>query len=209
VAVLAVVAAALVVRSLNRPEVPTFSPTLVGVEAGTNLVGPLTYTLDASSPDRWLFFSFSSGSFLESPGPMSWDLAFRRFTIISNGGPGFGGSAGVLSLGPVDFEQVRTVPRDGYVTTTVRRDSVNAAVQRWYECGFTSHLLTPKPLVYAVRTAAGKYAKLEFLSYYCPGALPGCVTFRYVYQGSGEPDFEGRGPTGVESPPPDPREPPH
>jgi hypothetical protein len=43
----------------------------------------------------------------------------------------------------------------------------------------------PSPRVYALRTADGRYAKLEILSYYCPGAMPGCVTFRYVYQGAG------------------------
>jgi len=39
--------------------------------------------------------------------------------------------------------------------------------------------------VWAVRTADGRYAKLEMVGYYCPGARPGCPTFRYVYQGDG------------------------
>ena len=38
-----------------------------------------------------------------------------------------------------------------------------------------------------VRTADGRYAKLEILGYYCPGAHPGCLTFRYVFQGDGTP----------------------
>lgn len=36
-----------------------------------------------------------------------------------------------------------------------------------------------------MRTADGRYAKLEMVGYYCPGARPGCPTFRYVYQGDG------------------------
>jgi len=28
-------------------------------------------------------------------------------------------------------------------------------------------------------------AKIELLSYYCARGEPGCVTFRYVYQGDG------------------------
>jgi hypothetical protein len=39
--------------------------------------------------------------------------------------------------------------------------------------------------VWAVRTADGRYAKLEMVGYYCPGPQPGCPTFRYVYQGDG------------------------
>ena len=64
--------------------------------------------------------------------------------------------------------------------------------QRWEgEC----YLLTPAPgepfdghfeIYYAAPcTADGRYAKLQLLSYYCPGARPGCLTFRYVYQGAG------------------------
>jgi hypothetical protein len=44
--------------------------------------------------------------------------------------------------------------------------------------------------VYAVRTADGRFAKLQVISYYCTGAIPGCLTFRYVYQGAGGPRFE-------------------
>jgi hypothetical protein len=43
--------------------------------------------------------------------------------------------------------------------------------------------------VYAIRTADGRYAKLEIVSYYCPGAVSGCLTFRYAYQGSGARAF--------------------
>ncbi|HSR42903.1 MAG TPA: HmuY family protein, partial [Longimicrobiales bacterium] len=48
-----------------------------------------------------------------------------------------------------------------------------------------SHILRPKDRVFAVRTADGRYAKLRILGYYCPGARPGCLAFRYVYQGDG------------------------
>jgi hypothetical protein len=41
--------------------------------------------------------------------------------------------------------------------------------------------------VWAVRAAAGRYAKIEIVGYYCPGPRPGCLTFRYVYQGNGSP----------------------
>ncbi len=39
--------------------------------------------------------------------------------------------------------------------------------------------------MYAIRTADGRYAKVEIVGYYCPGAEPGCLTLRYVYQGDG------------------------
>lgn len=176
----------LVASSLSRREPPTFAPSPVEPRpAGDTLVGPEQVTVDARDPGRWRYFSFANGSVIESPGPFDWDIAFRRFQVIANGGTGFAGVAGILDLGDVPFDSVRLLPDTGYVTTTVRSDSVNSAVQRWYAYSFLSHLLSPKPRTYAVRTADGRYAILRFVGYYCPGAQPGCVTFQYVYQGNG------------------------
>lgn len=184
--VLVTAAVALVGSSLGRPAVETYPPTPVRpAPAGDTLVGPLIYTVDASDPDRWRYFDFSRGSVVSSPGPLEWDLAFRRFHVVANGGEGFRGDAGIAGLGPVPFDSVRTVPDTGYVPSVAARDTVNPAIEDWYDYSFTSHLLRPKPRTYAVRTADGRHAKLEILSYYCPGARPGCFTFRYVYQGDG------------------------
>lgn len=188
---IALLAAILVGLTLVRPEPPTFPPSPLDPRpAGEALVGPRTYTVDASDPDRWVFFSFAQGTVMEHPRPFEWDLAFRRFQVIVNGGEGFHGMGGILSLGEVGFDEVTRLPEEGYEGTRVHRgDSIQEAVERWYDYSFFSHLLSPRPVVYAVRTADGRYAKLEFLGYYCPGAQPGCLTFRYVYQGAGGPDL--------------------
>lgn len=181
-----IAAALLVALSLRREPPVTYALTdLVPRPAGDTLVGPLRVTLDASHPERWVYFDLSRGAVVERPGPLGWDLAFRRFNIAVNGGEGFAGGAGVVALPDASFEQVDSVPAAGYVGSVVRRDSANPAIERWYDYGFTSHLLTPKPGAFAIRTAEGRYAKLRFLSYYCPGARPGCVTFEYVFQGNG------------------------
>ena len=185
-AALLAVATLLVVESLRRPTVEAFIPTPpVPAEAGDSLIGPVIYTIDTSSTTEWRFFDFSQGSLVEAPGPRGWDLAFQRFHVISNGGEGFAGDGGILARWDADFDSAATAPPEGYEETRVRRDSVNLAIRRWYDYGFISHLLLPKRAVYFVRTADGRYAKIEILSYYCPGAVPGCLTFRYVYQGAG------------------------
>jgi hypothetical protein len=190
VGLLAVAAVLLVAASLRRPELPTYAPTAADAhEVGDSLVGPVTYTVDASASEDWRFFDFSRGSVVQAPGPMEWDLAFRRFNIATNGGEGLLGRGGAIDLGPGAFDTIFSVPEQGYLGSVAPRDSTNAALADWYDYGFTSHLLRPKPRLYAVRTADGRYAKLEILSYYCPGAQPGCLTFRYVYQGRGGPDL--------------------
>lgn len=184
VAAMALVAASLVVATLRRPEPPSFAPTPPRpVEAGTRLVGPSRVTIDASRADRWVLFDFSRGAVVERPRPREWDLAFRRHEIGVNGGAGLAGDGGARALEGVAFDDVAVVPAEGYAAS--EPDTTHSVLGRWYDYGFTSHLLEPRPVVFAVRTADGRYAKVEVLSYYCPGARSGCVTFRYAYQGDG------------------------
>jgi hypothetical protein len=141
--------------------------------------------VDATDPESWRWFDFSRGAVVESPGPRDWDLGFRRHDVLVNGGAGFAGDGGAIALEGASFDSIAEVPASGYLPSAAGRDSTNPAFAKWYDYGFTSHLLEPKPRVYAIRTADGRYAKLEIVSYYCPEAVSGCLTFRYAYQGSG------------------------
>lgn len=180
------VTVALVVLSLREPQVAMYAPTPARPrDVGSALVGPVLYTVDATRPQSWQYFAFRLGSVIDNPGSRDWDLAFRRYEIIANGGREFAGAGGVADLGEVAFADVTTVPEGGYQVMEGGADPRNPAITRWYSYGYFSHVLSPKPRVWAVRTADGRYAKLEFVSYYCPRSQPGCVTFRYVYQGDG------------------------
>ena len=188
VSAVVVIAVTLVALSLRAPDIPTYPPTPTARhDAGLALVGPRLYTVDARNGERWQYFSFRFGSVVDDADATGWDLAFRRYQIIANGGPGFRGRAGILDLGAVRFDDVQTVPATGYRENEGSPDPRNPAIAGWYSYGFFSHVLSPKPHVWAVRTADGRYAKLEILAYYCPGSQPGCVTLRYVYQGDGSP----------------------
>jgi hypothetical protein len=178
-AAILVVAATLVALTL-RPaaSVPTYPPTPPAPrEAPRALVGPVLYTVDATAPDAWRHFSFRLGSVIDAG--EGWDLAFRRYAIVAGAG------GGILDLGETGFDDVRTVPTSGYHANQGAADPRNPAIAGWYRYGFFSHVLRPRPHVWAVRTADGRYAKLQIVGYYCPGAHPGCLTFRYVYQGDG------------------------
>lgn len=186
VAGLVSVSAVLVALTLRQPSVPTYAPTPpVATDAGRALVGPRVYTVDATDPEVWRYFSFSLGTVIEGAGAADWDLAFRRYQILANGGPQYSGRGGIVDLGPVPFDEVHAVPQTGYQPNERTPDPRNPAIAFWYRYGFFSHVLSPKPHVWAVRTADGRYAKIELLSYYCARGEPGCLTFRYVYQGDG------------------------
>ncbi|OLC76872.1 MAG: hypothetical protein AUH78_05630 [Gemmatimonadetes bacterium 13_1_40CM_4_69_8] len=174
--------AALLIGSFTRPEFPPYRLSVpLPTRVGDSLVGPATYTLDASATDRWRTFAFARNAVVEPPG--AWDIAFRRFHLIAADG------AGILDLGPVPFDSVRELPPPaaGYRGNTVAgEDTTNPGVGKWYQYSMLSHLLTSKHHVYGVRTADGHYAKLELLAYYCADAGTACITFRYAYQGGGD-----------------------
>jgi heme-binding HmuY-like protein len=173
-------AGVLVALTLKTPSVPTYAPTPVAArDVGARLVGPILYTVDASAPDVWRYFSFRLGSVVDDPARGGWDLAFRRYSIIAGDG------VGIRDLGAAQLENVRTVPETGYVGNEGRAEPRNPAIAAWYQYSYFSHVLSPKPHVWAVRTADGRYATLEMVGYYCTGGRPGCPTFRYVYQGNG------------------------
>jgi len=170
-------------------------------EVGERLVGPAFYTLDARASDQWTFFDFSRGSVVEVPHQFAvdWDLAFQRHKMLVNGGAtNPKGQGGILNLGEGPFDAVIDAPADGYVEdtiATINPDTIvteNLAIKTWYHYNLLTHLLHPKPNVYVVRTADGKYAKMRIVSYYCDGGhASGCFTIEYVYQGDGGRRFVG------------------
>jgi len=166
-----------VIGSFTTPEFPPYALTVPAAAAvGDSLVGPSTYTLDASAGEAWRRFDFSRNAVVDA-GP--WDIAFRRHHLIA------APSAGIADLGAVPFDSVAQVPADGYAATELGRDTVNAGVGKWYAYSMLSHLLTSKRHVYAVRTSDGRYAKLEIVAYYCRDVGAACYTIRYAFQGNG------------------------
>jgi len=177
----ALLIASLVIGSLTTPEFPPYTPTVPhAAVVGDSLVGPATYTLDASSTDHWRRFDFRRNAVADSGG---WDIAFRRFHLIT--APG----GGIVDLGSVPFDSVQELPAGGYLPNTDASDTTNPGVGKWYGYSMLSHLLTSKHHTYGLRTAGGTYAKLELLAYYCKEVGTACLTFRYAYQGDGTRRF--------------------
>ena len=194
IGLLVIVAVIFVVSSLRQPTPLTFYPVSAvdPQEVGDRLVGPWLVTVDGRG-DEFTFFDFSSGSVVESPDALGWDLAFRRFTILANGGADYAGQGGILDLGIGSLDSLTSVPTNGYAANTPGREVSNAATTEWYEYSWTSHVLSPKPNIFAVRTGDGRYAAFQILSYYCPTAQAGCTTIRYRYQGAGGTVFDPDG----------------
>ena len=130
-----------------------------------------------------------------------WDVAFRGTTILLNGGTSGPGQGGAQVLSDKLFAEVIAAPTSGYAVDAASGYAIPAGSGKgWYSYDATTHLITPTAgKVLALRTATGKYAKMEIQSYYknakgepimgTPTGTDvnnyGYYTFRYVYQPSG------------------------
>ena len=161
-------------------------------EAGENLTAEITYTINASSLKNWIYFDFSKGAVVNISDRVSsdWDIGFRRAKIISNSGASNpDGRGGIAAIENVELESVIEAPESGYMTDISKNalETENPAI-KWYFYNYMTHELKPKKNVYIVRTADGKYAKMQIIKFYCEG-LAGCFTIKYVYQGNGSRKF--------------------
>lgn len=156
-------------------------------------------TVDARSKEKWQYVRFSAGGVVSVAGSVlpDWDVAFRRFQVVTNSGAtNPAGRAGVRDMGAVPFDAIAEAPMDGYLKDEMAGDRVeteNPAVKRWYEYDYYSHRMKPKPNVYAVRASDGRFAKFQILSYYGPGKEAGLLTIRFSVTPVGSERFQTDG----------------
>ncbi len=162
-------------------------------EVGENLTGEITYTINAFSLKDWVYFDFSKGAVVNISDRTSyeWDMGFRRAKIISNSGASnLNGKGGIAAIENAEFESVIEAPESGYMIDISKNalETENPVIDRWYLYNYITHELKPKKNIYIIRTADGKYAKMQIMKFYCEG-LAGCYTIKYAYQGNGSRRF--------------------
>ena len=144
-----------------------------------------TYTsiVDASSPTAWIHADFETGREVEATA--AWDLRFQRFHISANGGVTGPGGVEVAPVTGVAFAAV-TLPTTGFITDAADRDGdgtpdyVMDQGDTWYSYDPATHLLTPQPIVWVVKTAGGSTLKLEILEYYDDAGTSGWFTLHWA-----------------------------
>ena len=134
-----------------------------------------------------------------------WDIGFRGTTIITNSGnsgPALGGGFVFTGL----YDDLKTIPADSVFKTDLAPASyaiTSGSNRGWYVYNAPVNLVTPIPgRVLVIRTATGKYAKVEILNYYKGGVTPAAsasdddklkkqrfFTFRFIFQPNGTKTF--------------------
>jgi hypothetical protein len=171
--------------------------TIVGFASSGQPIGTGKYTLFSLERNEVVPSSDSATN--------KWDLGFRGTSIITNSGnsgPAQGGGFVFTGL----FDDLITIPAD----SAFRADNAPSSYaiplgsnRGWYVYNAPVNLVTPIPgRVLVIRTATGKYAKVEILNYYKGGVTPAAnasddeklrkqryYTFRFRYQPNGTRTF--------------------
>ena len=155
---------------------------------------------------RFTFFSLEKNAIVPNTDSAStkWDVAFAGTKILINGGTSGTGLGGAFVYKGL-YDSLKTIPADSVFKTD------NAPVyaittgsgKGWYTYDGMNNLITPLAgRVLVIKTASGKYAKMEIICYYKGGVtLPITATdiekltkqryytFRFTYQSNGTTTF--------------------
>ncbi len=149
--------------------------------------------------NKYTLFSFKTGDVVANSDSATtkWDIGFRSTTIIVNGGTSGPGAAGAI-VQTATFADVTTAPDAGYLQDNKNDASNPYAIKKgsgngWYNYDPGTNVITPiAGRVLVFKTADGKYAKVEILSYYkdapaspTSSSIDRNYTFRYIYQPDG------------------------
>ncbi len=150
--------------------------------------------------NRFTFFNFSTGTIVPNTDSATtkWDIGFRGTSIIFNSGISGPGNAGVIIQNAV-LDDITTAPTTGYINDNASGFALPVGSGKgWYTYDGAAMVIRPTAgKILIVRTADGKYAKMEIISYYkdAPASPTFMIparyyTFRYVYQGDGSTNLK-------------------
>jgi len=125
---------------------------------------------DPMNTGRFTYFNLKDSAIVTGADTATakWDIAFRGTTIWINGGTGRFGQALAQVLTAQDYDMLTLAPETGWRADS---SSTNLAITArsgagWYNYNTMTNIITPIPgVVVALRTADGKYAKLQIQSY--------------------------------------------
>ena len=204
-----VITTGILLASCDKDEVP--APVTVQTQSVNNL--PADTILGLTSMGQpygsgiYTLYSLENNKVIDNADSATskWDIGFRSTTIITNGGTGGPGSGGAFVYSGT-FSDLAGIPTDS--TFRVDNAPTSYAIRTgsgngWYSYNGATQLVTPIPgRILVIRTATGKYAKIEILNYYKGGVTPDATasdndklmkqryyTFRYAFQPDGSKKF--------------------
>lgn len=150
--------------------------------------GVSSTVVDATRADAWTYVSLATGKEVSPATPESdntWDIAFQASTIKTNGGIHGNAGGSAARLENTDFDSLTTAPTSGYATDAADSEDSGTAPDTaflvnggWYSYNTTTHVITPKDVVFVVHAANGKYYKVKITNYYDAAGTPRFISYK-------------------------------
>jgi hypothetical protein len=147
--------------------------------------GVSTMVVVATDPTRWVYLNLEDGSF--GPELEGWMLGFQRFHIKANGGVSGNGQVALHAAPGADFEAIGEAPLTGWKVDAPDGDDdddrLDLAIEQlggWYDYDVSTHVLTPKPVVWFVRRGDSLAFKLQVQGYYDEAGTPAHLAIRWA-----------------------------
>ena len=141
--------------------------------------------IDATSETAWTYLDLETAAVVTPDDPTdstAWDLGFQRFLVAINGGVSGSGGMEAARLEGVDYNDEVDLPTSGWVTDEPDADDdgePERALDDWYDYDAAAHALTPKDLLFLLKSVEGDAYKLQFVDYYDDAGTPGYVHVRW------------------------------
>ena len=169
-------------------------------------------TLDTTDKTKWKYFSFETGTEVTVADPktsLEWDIAFTSYYVKLNGGESGSGQGEAINTNSKDYTSVNQAPTTGYTKDikgtmqigyppTPQEGTYSSIVSGGF--GNTTGYLNispsntsvwpsvyaPNQWVYILKTAKGKFVKLQVNHYYNDRGKAGYPKFKYQVSSDGK-----------------------
>ncbi len=137
--------------------------------------------INATSESNWVYLDLESATMVTPATPEDsdeWDLGFRRYKVMLNGGVSGTGQMQAVPMPGVDYNTDLEEPTEGWITDEPDADGdgdMEYALDSWFDYDSDSHEVTPADTIFVLRTVEGGLLKFEFLGYYDDAGTPAYV----------------------------------
>jgi len=172
---------------------PLPSPKLRSVSSHNPII-----KVDATSRKKWTLVDFSTMKTYQVKdlekekdkiSHYPWDVGFQRTKIVTNGGvTNPKGRVSLKNLGPVDFDSITSIPRDGYTQDAKSYGKIlNKAISDWYLYRTRTHNIESQKNVYVAQMADYCHRnESECKSAMCSRQEAACYSIEYIHTDDNE-----------------------
>ena len=158
--------------------------------------------LNASSYEKWVYYSLDKGAVVEVTSPetdLGWDIAFQRWYVKTNSGTSGNGKGGAINTRKTDWNKVVAAEPAGYKADamgTLKGWDVVKNVETEKEGSFSQEAslyvtyisggkYKNRNEIYLLKMADGRFVKIQFYYYVNEKVKGGYPSFRYKISNDG------------------------